>query len=289
MSEKLNVLIIGGDNRYLEVINILLERGLNVYVTGFDNVSFDAENITKWRLDEIEFEKIDAILLAISGTDLEGRISTAFSDEPLFLTKEMISNTKKHCIICTGVINRYLEEVCSERTLIDLYARDDVAIYNAIPTSEGILMKAMQETDYTVHNANVIVLGFGRIGFTVAHLFAAVGANVTVAVRNPADIARIKQLKLSAIYLDDLEKEVGRTNIIINTIPHLLVNEDVIAQMKGDTLIIDIATKPGGVDFKAAELRGIKAIHYLGIPGDVAPKTGGIIMANAFLDVIDHL
>lgn len=281
-----NVLIIGGDQRYLEVIRILTEQELNVFLVGFDQLSFALPNVTKLRLDEVDFEKIDVVLLAIGGTDDHGRIASDFSEAELVLTEEMIAQTPKHALICTGVLNDYLVGICRERTLIDLYARDDVAIYNSIPTAEGILQTAMQETDYTIHGANVLVLGFGRVGATVAHLFHAVGANVTVAVRKRADMARIEQQKLHALPLTNLTTAVSEMDIVINTIPHRYVNAALLAKLQQHVLIIDIATKPGGVDFAAAEKLGIKALHLLGIPGKVAPKTGGKIMAHALLEVM---
>jgi dipicolinate synthase subunit A len=47
------------------------------------------------------------------------------------------------------------------------------------------------------------------------------------------------------------------------------------------TLIIDLASKPGGTDFRYAEKRGIKALLAPSLPGIVAPKTAGQILANA--------
>ncbi len=44
--------------------------------------------------------------------------------------------------------------------------------------------------------------------------------------------------------------------------------------MPAHTLVIDLASKPGGTDFRYAEKRGVKALLAPGLPGIVAPKNG---------------
>ncbi|MDI5787499.1 hypothetical protein PO124_00265 [Bacillus licheniformis] len=45
------------------------------------------------------------------------------------------------------------------------------------------------------------------------------------------------------------------------------------------TLILDLATRPGGTDLICRK-QGIKALLAPGLPGIVAPKTAGQIIAN---------
>src|SRR5699024_2473062 len=186
---------------------------------------------------------------------------------------EMLSRTPEHCIICTGISNAFLDDATQSvnRKLIRLFARDDLAIYNSIPTAEGTLMLAIEQTDFTIHGSHVMVLGFGRVGMTVARLFSAVGAHVQVCVRKAADIARITEMGLHPVLIKDLEKEVADTDICINTIPHQIVDSKIISAMKKSSLIIDLASSPGGTDFIFAEQQSIKNIHALGLPGKVAP------------------
>ena len=58
--------------------------------------------------------------------------------------------------------------------------------------------------------------------------------------------------------------------------------------MPAHTLIIDLASKPGGTDFRYAEKRGIKALLAPGLPGIVAPKTAGQIFANVLGQLIQE-
>ena len=169
-----------------------------------------------------------------------------------------------------------------------LFERDDVAIYNSIPTVEGTIMMAIQHTDFTIHGSSVAVLGLGRVGMSVARAFQALGAKVKVGARKSEDIARITEMALQPFYLNELAQEVKEVDIVINTIPFPIITAFVLANMPVHTLIIDLASKPGGTDFRYAEKSGIKALLAPSLPGIVAPKTAGQILANALGQLIQE-
>ena len=85
----------------------------------------------------------------------------------------------------------------TKRKLVLLFKRDDVAIYNSIPTVEGTIMMAIQHTDITIHGSNVVVLGLGRVGMSVARTFHLLGSKVKVGARKPEHIARITEMGLT--------------------------------------------------------------------------------------------
>src|SRR5690625_45109 len=290
MLKNFHILIIGGDARYLEVINHLSNRGATVYVAGFDQLIFHQLNVHHAKLEKIDFDIIDAMLLPVSGTNSKGRIEATYAHDDIDLTKKMIAQTPTHCYICTGISNAFLDDATesANRKLVRLFARDDIAIYNSIPTAEGALMLAMEQTDVTIHGSQVMVLGFGRVGMTLARLFSTVGAHVRVCVRKAADIARISEMGLHPVLIKDLEQEIANTEVCINTIPHQIVDSKIISAMKKSSLIIDLASSPGGTDFTFADQQGIKNIHALGLPGKVAPKTAGNIIADIFTKVISE-
>lgn len=282
MLTGLNIAVIGGDARQLEVIRKLTELDAKLFLVGFDQLDHGFTGASKLKLAEVRFEEIDAIILPVPGTNLEGHVDTIFSNEEVVLTEEIFAKTPPHCIIYSGISNSYLDGIIdlANRELVQLFERDDVAIYNSIPTVEGTIMMAIQHTDFTIHGSKVAVLGLGRVGMSVARTFAALGAKVKVGARKSSHIARIIEMGLYSFQLEDLEKEVSQIDICINTIPHHIVTSKVISKMPAHTLIIDLASKPGGTDFKYAEKRGIKALLAPGLPGIVAPKTAGQIVAN---------
>jgi dipicolinate synthase subunit A len=121
---------------------------------------------------------------------------------------------------------------------------------------------------------------------SVARTFSALGANVRVGARKTEHIARIFEMGLSPFSLKNITSNVSDVDVVINTIPHMIVTSDVISKMPTHTLIIDLASKPGGTDFRYAEKRGIKALLAPGLPGIVAPKTAGQIVANVLAQLL---
>jgi dipicolinate synthase subunit A len=188
----------------------------------------------------------------------------------------------KHAIIFTGLARPYLKKLCAKYDLsfVELMQRDDVAIYNSIPTVEGAIMMAIQNTNITIHNSNTLVLGLGRVGITLARTLQAIGAQVKVGISDSSDYARAFEMGVTPFYLHELEEYAEEAELIFNTIPAQILTASVLARVRHDAVMIDIASKPGGIDYQYAEKRGLKAILCPSLPGIVAPKTAGRILAT---------
>lgn len=290
MLTGMQIAVLGGDARQLEIIRKLTELDAKISLVGFEQLDHAFTGATKEKLSEVDFSIIDAIILPVPGTNLQGEIDTIFSNEKIVLTEEVVSQTPEHCMIYSGISNKYLDEIMSStnRKLVQLFERDDVAIYNSIPTVEGTIMMAIQHTDFTIHGSTIVILGLGRVGMSVARTFHHLGGKVKVGARKSEHLARVTEMGLEPFHLDNLEKEVENCDICINTIPVHIVKAAVIAKMPAHTLIIDLASKPGGTDFRYAEKRGIKALLAPGLPGIVAPKTAGQILANVLCQLLEE-
>ncbi|OIJ13113.1 dipicolinic acid synthetase subunit A [Anaerobacillus alkalilacustris] len=277
-----HVAVIGGDARQLEVIRKLIELDAKISLIGFDQLDEGFVGATKVQLEHVDFRTVGAIVLPVSGTSIEGEIETIFSNEKIVLKVDHLKATPEYCTVFSGISNQYLKKIVkdADRKLLELFERNDVAIYNSIPTMEGTLMMVIQNTDITIHRSNVVVLGFGRVGMTVARAFHALGANVKVAANQSNLLARIYEMGFEPIELSKLESKVENIDVCINTIPAMVLTAKIISKMPTRSLIIDLASKPGGTDFRYAEKRGIKAMLAPGLPGIVAPKTAGQIIAN---------
>lgn len=288
MLTGMQIAVIGGDARQLEIIRKLTELDAKLSLIGFEQLDHAFSGAVKEKISEVDFSNTDAFILPVAGTNLEGQVETIFSDEKVLFTEEILLKTPDHCTIFSGISNSYLNDITNRanRALVKLFERDDVAIYNSIPTVEGTIMMAIQHTDFTIHGSNVTVLGLGRCGMSVARTFHALGAKVKVGARKTEHLARITEMALTPFHLHDLDKEVRNTDILINTIPYPIVSASVISKMPAHTLIIDIASKPGGTDFRYAEKRGIKALLAPSLPGIVAPKTAGQILADVLAQLL---
>lgn len=281
------ILVIGGDERYLFAMQYLVEKGASLYAIGFSKPSLPS-SVKQIEWKQAPWQRADAIILPIKEMDAEGNIKLNESEKVISLSENLLRLTPSHCTIITGTAPDFFKKTARNvgRQLIVLFDRDDVAIANSIPTAEATLQIAMEQTSETIHSSDVLVAGFGRIGITIAQLFQQVGANVTVAARKSSDLARIKAMKLKPVHMKDLSAVVAEQNICINTVPHLLFTEEVISNMKRDTILIDVASHPGGVDFTAAKKTQITTQHALGLPGKYAPKSAGIIIGETIEELL---
>lgn len=285
------IAVIGGDGRYLELIRQLqLLPNTAITLVGFDKLEQGFTGLKQSDFKDLELKDLDAVILPITGTDMEGNVETVFSDQPIQIKKQWFQNLPKSTLVFTGITNDYLTTAAAEAKipLVPLLNRDDVAIYNSIPTAEGTIMMAIEHTDYTIHGSRIIVTGFGRVGHTVANKFSALGAKVSVSASSIKDLARITEMGLTAIPLSHLYKYTNECDLLINTIPAQVINRDSIQQLRSHALIIDLASIPGGTDFDYAQQRGIKAILAKSLPGIVAPKTAGKILADVIKQFLNE-
>ncbi|MFS0727895.1 dipicolinate synthase subunit DpsA [Paenibacillus sp. 1P07SE] len=283
-----NVLMLGGDARALEIIHKLSELDASVTLAGFDGLHTHLSSAVHAEYGEQLFEQADVVVLPAVGTDDDGKITAVFSNDELKLQDGHVAKLPKHSTIYTGMAKPYLRQLCDNYgiRLVELLERDDVAIYNSIPTAEGAVMLAIQNTDITIHGAECIVLGLGRTGFTLARTLQGLGASVKAGVRSEADFARAHEMGFRPFYTTDLLPQMSNPDLIFNTIPTMIVTAQMIANLPSRAVIIDLASKPGGTDFRFAERRGIKAILAPGLPGIVAPRTAGRIMADCLSRLI---
>jgi dipicolinate synthase subunit A len=283
-----HIVFVGGDARQLEMIQRMVQLDASVTLIGFDHLNHMIQGTIHAELTEEVLANQDVVLLPAVGTDDFGYIDAVFSSKALKIMESHIENLPKHAKIYTGLAKPYLRKICSKYdiSLVELFERDDVAIFNSIPTAEGALMLAIQNTDITIHDSTALVLGFGRTGITMARVLQGLGANVRVGLRKEEHFARAYEMKFDPFYTDNLQSLVSNADLVFNTVPSLLITAQVIASMPQRTVIIDLASKPGGTDFRFAERRGIKAILAPGLPGIVAPKTAGRILASIVSQII---
>jgi len=270
------------------VIRRLTELDASVVIAGFDRLDTPFPGVVKadWTPDALG--KADALVLPPVGTEDDGVISAIFAEKEMKLTDEHLAALPNTCKIYCGMAKPYLRRLCENHRigLVELFELDDVAIYNSIPTAEGAVMMAIQNTDITIHGSTCMVLGLGRTGLTLARTLQGLGAKVKAGVRREESFARAFEMGFEPFYMPDLARQAGNIDLLFNTIPHMIVTAQVIAGLPLRAVIIDLASKPGGTDFRFAEKRGIKALLAPGLPGIVAPKTAGRIIANGLIQMI---
>lgn len=171
---------------------------------------------------------------------------------------------------------------------INFSDREELQIRNALLTAEGALALGITKTQSSLLGANVAVLGYGRIARFLCRELSAVGAKVTVFARKSTDRAIAISCGFNALsFEEDFSVRLSRDfDIIYNTIPVRIISENILSCMKKDVVVIDLASAPGGVDTEVASKYGIETILAQGLPGKIAPKTAGEIVADTVVHIL---
>ena len=288
----LNILIIGGDRREVELYFRLREIGANVYLYGFENYpSLQGITLTDNMAESLKLSQV--IITPLTGIETNGEVYAPFALNKIFLnTVDVLDAINPQTLIIAGYISPTLKEIFLQKNILVCETRDTdiISIPNAVPTAEGAIQAAMLNTEFTIDKSHSFVLGFGRCGAILAKTLKALGADITVVVRRKEILAWIEALNMNPLSLDRLKEEIHRADIIFNTIPANVLNAEVLYRTNKSSLIIDIATHPGGVDFAVAERLNIKALSLPGLPGRVAPKTAAKILCRVYPDlIVSHL
>lgn len=290
MLTGIKMAFIGGDARIVEVIKHATELDASVVLIGFDQLEIPFPDTIKVEFSPEALADVDVVVLPVQGMDDAGVVASRYQEAPIILDDTHFDAIPKHAKVFSGIAGNLLTDRCQRRglQLIKLMDLDEVAIYNSVPSAEGAIQMAMEETDITIHGSRSVVLGFGRCGITLARMLNGIGANVTVCARNEADLARIREMNLRAVAMSEIIEAVRDADLIFNTIPIQVLTSQVLAEVPKSCVVIDIASKPGGTDFRYAEKRGIKAKLAPGLPGIVAPKTAGQILARTLCRLIGN-
>ncbi|MFA7467263.1 MAG: dipicolinate synthase subunit DpsA [Desulfotomaculaceae bacterium] len=273
------VAMLGGDARELSLAQELAVLGATVKTLG---LPAEGENIIACSMPEECLNGANALILPVPGVKENMRLVSVYLEHPPEITGELLALLPRGAPVLVGIAREPLRRLVQQAglNLVELMQMDDVAILNSIPSAEGAVQMAMEKLPITIHGSRCLVLGFGRTAQTLAQLLDAMHAQTTVVARNPAQLARAEAMGLHTIHISELGNCLQQPNVIFNTIPAPVITVDILTRLTPTTLIIDLASAPGGTDFTAAQRLGIEALLAPGLPGKVAPRTAGLLLAR---------
>ena len=285
-----NFSVIGGDFRAIAAANSLANRLNNVKVFGFDDISlFNDKIILAQDLYDC-VSNTEYILLPLPYSSDNENICTPLSKEKVKID-DLLSFLAKKQTVLIGKTDEKIERKLKDKniTYYDYFKCEEFSVKNAVPTAEGAVEIALREMPITLSCSNCLVTGYGRISKLLSSLLKSFGAHVTVSARKHSDIAWITAKGYDAHYISELSEHIHKYNVIFNTVPHKIFDKNLLCKISKDCLIIDLASKPGGVDFDEAQCLGLNVIWALSLPGKVAPVSAGEIITETILNIIKEL
>ncbi len=259
------VTIIGGDSRLITVKEQLENQGFTVDTMGlFEN---DNGNLATSKV----------VILPVPTTRDGVNVYTPLTGKIIPLSFVEDSASRDAQVLCCNY--NFKNRKCTDYNCLDSYA-----LLNAVPTAEGAVKIAIENTPFTLWRARVLVIGYGRVGKIVADRLKSMGSTVTVSARKTSDFALITALNMEKTDTRLLNEKPLDYDIIFNTVDFPVIDDNTLKNMKCKC-IIDLSSK-GGFNLELAKALGITAIKAPGLPSLVAPKTAGEILAETILDIL---
>ena len=224
-------------------------------------------------------EKIYVLPTPVSKMDQNPKVKEKLKEELRKVSAEDVVDVK----VFGGVINLewklFLEEY--QIPYWDFMKLPEVVEGNGWITAEATIAEVLLQSETSIYGQNILVTGYGCCGEKIAKLFAKLGARVIVAARRAQVRKQIQSDGFLAIDFEEMQQALVNVTTVINTVPSLVLNEDCIRRMPRGSLIVDIASKPGGTDFEAAKRYGVKAKLALGLPGIYTTSSSALLLKNA--------
>ncbi len=281
MKFKEKFLIIGGDSRQLYMADYLEASGHEVQIYGLpEKKRICCKNLVR----EIKETKNIILPLPLSK---DGKY--LFGIVPMKETiDDIVSNLTENHTVFAGMVSKPMESKLKKNSskVYDYFKREEITVMNAVPTVQGILKAMIDNIEYTINSSKCAVFGYGRIASVTADVLSSIGAHVTVCARKYSDLARAETKGIDSCLIKDFSKIAHEFDMIVNTVPSVVINREILENLRTDCLIIDVASSPYGTDFAVASELGLNAVLCSSLPGKVAPKTAGEIIANGVLNII---
>lgn len=276
------IAVIGGDMRQLSMAEALACRaGRSVVLYGIHPSFADSppEGV-RW-VSSVEEACTDAhaVILPLPASVNHVHIHCPLGESDLSID-ELFTHLNRSVLLLGGRLDEAILSRANASGLqtIDYALTDEFARYNALPTAEGALEIALNELPITIRDSRMLICGFGRVGRELAFLLQSLGAHVTVAARRPEIRAEIRSAGMTAIALTQMGD--GIFDGVFNTVPEPIIGEIVLCRWPRKTLLVELASRPGGFDQTAAESLGMNVIFAPGLPGKTAPVSAGRILAS---------
>ena len=283
--------IIGGDLRIIKLAEMLAKEQNEIYVFGLEKAEElkGNSNIKQCETIRKAIQDVEIVIGPIPFSSNGKTVNMPFSDKEISIREMMhVINAK---VLIAGSITPEVYEMANDEyiEIIDIMKREELAVLNTIATAEGTIQIAIENTNKIIHGSEILILGFGRIGKVLARKLAGLSAKVTCAARKDEDLAWIQAYGHQVTNINTIGENLKRYDIIINTIPHIILNEEKLKYIKNDCLLIDLASNPGGIDKKAVKDNKLKFVWALSLPGKVAPTTSAEFIKDTIYNIIKEI
>ena len=267
--------VIGGDARQRYVAEELSRIGCDVTRFAVSGLSDTHKTVG----DAVA--AADGVILPMPSFGKEGFVRN--EENQAITADEIAEGLRRDAVVFLGKLDAHAKPLQARAAVCDYAAWETLAIENAVPTAEGAVQLAMEQLPQTVQGSRFLVIGAGRIGMCLARKLDALGASVVVSARKETDFARIRAAGLTCDITGKYGLGLSVYDCVMNTVPAKIMDAAQLETLKSDCVLIELASAPFGFDREECRLLGKHWISGAALPGKVAPKTAGELIASQIL------
>lgn len=185
--------------------------------------------------------------------------------------------------VYTGGVKAEAESAACAKSLTVKRYNDsaDFITENAEITAEAVIALVLNKSDTMLKELRILVVGFGKCGRAICRSLFGLAADFTVMTSRPSD---------TVIYSAAIPygSDISEYDVIINTAPNVVISETQVDNVKKSALIIDIASKPYGLNHGYAVTIGLDSAVYPALPARYRPRSAAKAMVDYILEEKDE-
>ena len=278
-ADSYKIAVIGGDKRQVYLARILTKKGYEVTVYGLCERAHD-ERIQEAASLKEAMQEVDAAVGPVPFIR-SGRI-TGTCEAPDINIETLFDKLPENADFFAGNIPDEVRRYAQGKGIraYDMMKDELVAARNAVATVEGVVAEAITRSPVNLTKSRCLVLGYGRCGRTLTRLLKSFLCRVLVFEKDMTRAADAFVVTDGIVTETDLTDAIGNVDFIFNTVPERILPEERLRHVGESTWILDIASVPGGLDYRAAEALSVNAVLLPGLPGRYAPASSAVILAD---------
>lgn len=224
------------DKRNIYIFKTLQNMGHNVQSFLFKNQKKDmAENKIQMENPMIKFPKRQA--------SLKYENIVIFSPAKKFTENEIDELPKNSLIFGGSLIKNNLAKLESRNIkYINFLDNDDFVVRNAKLTAEGILALLISNTEKSIFENKILILGSGRVGMATAALLNKLDLNTDIAIFHNDKFAVASFYGKNVVFENQLFERIGQYDVIINTVPFKILKDEFLSKINNNAIILEVAS-----------------------------------------------
>lgn len=188
-----------------------------------------------------------------------------FSPAKKWTDEEINLIPKKISLYCGKLSENHQEKLKNKDVVYHNLMNDEIfTIKNANLTAEGVLALILENSPKSIFENNVLILGAGRIAKALSIYLGRLGVHHAMVRFNKEKFPECFTFTNTCYFGDDYQTHLHEYDVIVNTIPQVLFDEQNFGKIARDTIYIETAS--------TNSIDPALATHFKFVPAPALPQ-----------------